>query len=44
MKIDFHAHLFPRLFLAELDRRKLEFRMPSMPVSICPKMYDLEER
>ena len=44
MKIDFHAHLFPRPFLAELERRKLEFRLPGMPFSVFPKMYDLEER
>lgn len=44
MKIDFHAHLFPRPFLDEIERRKLEFRMPGMPLSIFPKMYDLEER
>lgn len=44
MKIDFHAHLFPRPFLEEIERRKLEFRMPGMPLSIFPKMYDLEER
>jgi len=44
MKIDFHAHLFPRPFLDEVTRRKLEFRLPGMPLSIFPKMYDLKER
>src|SRR3989304_4291608 len=44
MKIDVHAPLFPRPFLAELERRKLEFRLPGMPFSIFPKMYDLDER
>lgn len=44
MKIDFHAHLFPRPFLDELGRRKLEFRLPGAPLSIFSKMHDLEER
>lgn len=44
MKIDFHAHLFPKPFLAELERRHLELRLPGVPLSIFPKMYDLEER
>lgn len=44
MKIDFHAHLFPRPFLDELGRRKLEFRLPGVAHSIFPKMYDLDER
>src|SRR3989304_8051617 len=44
MKIALRAPRFPRPFLAELERRKLEFRLPGMPFSVFPKMYDLEER
>ena len=44
MKIDFHAHLFPKPFLEEIERRKLEFRLPGTRIPVFSKMYDLEER
>ena len=44
MNIDVHAHFYPQPFLDLVNAEQIDFGLPGFPLTIFPKMYDIDER